>query len=43
MKNLIQKIEDKTIRKYGFEHKKTILIFRMTEILRRLVKWKNTE
>lgn len=35
---MINKIEDAVIRKYGFENKMTILVFRMTEILRRLVR-----
>jgi len=33
---MINKIEDAVIRKYGFEHKITIAVFRFTEILRRL-------
>ena len=33
---MISKIEDAVIRKYGFEHKITIAVFRVTEILRRL-------
>ncbi len=38
MKNLIENMENKVIRKYGFENKKTILVFTITEKLRRLVK-----
>lgn len=34
----IENIENKVIRKYGFEHKKTIFVFRVTEILRRFAK-----
>lgn len=34
MKTIINNIEDKAIRKYGFESKATILIFRITNILR---------
>lgn len=33
---MIRKIEDAVIRRYGFEHKITIAVFRITEILRRL-------
>ena len=35
---MINKIENAVIRKYGFENKITILTFRFTEILRRLAK-----
>lgn len=35
---MINKIEDAVIRKYGFEHKITIAVFRFTEILRRLAR-----
>lgn len=35
MMNFINKIEDKVIRKYGFESRKTIAVFRMTAILRK--------
>ena len=31
MKTIIRKIENKAIRKYGFESKATILIFRITK------------
>lgn len=34
MKKIIEKLENKAIRKYGFESKATILIFRITNILR---------
>lgn len=34
MKTIINNIEDKAIKKYGFESKATILIFRITNILR---------
>lgn len=34
MKTIISNIENKAIRKYGFESKATILIFRITNILR---------
>lgn len=34
MKNFINNLENKAIRKYGFESKATILIFRITNILR---------
>ena len=32
----IEKIENKTIHKYGFENKKTIFVFKATEILRKI-------
>jgi hypothetical protein len=32
---MLQKLENKVIEKYGFENKKTILVFKITEILRR--------
>lgn len=35
---MINKIEDAVIRKYGFENKITITVFRFTEILRRLAR-----
>lgn len=35
---MIEKIENAVIRKYGFENKITIWVFRFTEILRRLAK-----
>lgn len=34
MKAIISNVENKAIRKYGFESKATILIFRITNILR---------
>lgn len=34
---MINKIENAVISKYGFESKITIWVFRLTEILRRLV------
>lgn len=34
MKNLIEKIENATIRRYGFENWRTILAFRLTAVLR---------
>lgn len=34
MMNFINKIEDNVIRKYGFENRKTIAVFRITAILR---------
>lgn len=36
MKKLIEKIEDNAIAKYGFENKKTIIIFTITEKLRKI-------
>ena len=38
MKAIIERIENTTIENYGFESKRTIRIFRVTEILRKLVK-----
>jgi len=35
MLQFIEKIENNAIHKYGFESKKTILTFKITEILRR--------
>lgn len=35
---MINKIENAVIRKYGFENKITIAVFRFTEILRRLAR-----
>ncbi len=32
---LIERLENNAIRKYGFESKKTIFIFRITEIMRK--------
>ena len=37
MKNLIEKIEDTTIRRYGFENWRTFLAFRFTAILRAVI------
>lgn len=34
MKNFIEKIEDTTIRRYGFENWRTFFVFRFTAILR---------
>lgn len=34
MKNLIEKIENASIRRYGFENWRTILAFRFTAVLR---------
>lgn len=34
MKNLVEKIENATIRRYGFENWRTILAFRLTSVLR---------
>lgn len=39
MKNLVEKIESKVIRKYGFENRKTIFVFRVTEIIRKIEKF----
>lgn len=36
MKTKIENLESKTIRKYGFENKKTILMFKFTEFLRKI-------
>lgn len=36
MKNLLTKIEDYTVRTYGFEAKRTIVVFRITEKLRKI-------
>lgn len=33
MKKIIEKLENKAIRKYGFESKRTILIFKIAEKL----------
>lgn len=33
---MISKIENYVIRKYGFENKKTIVVFKITEILRKI-------
>ena len=34
----IEAIEDRVIEKYGFEAKATVLVFRATELLRKIVK-----
>ena len=36
MLKLIERIEDKAIKAYGFESKRTIVIFQATELLRKL-------
>ena len=36
MLKLIEKMEDKAIARYGFEHPATIRMFKVTEFLRRL-------
>lgn len=36
MLKLIEAMEDRAIREYGFEAKKTIIIFKITELLRKL-------
>lgn len=36
MLKLIEAVENKTITTYGFEAKRTLIIFRVTEILRKL-------
>ena len=36
MMKLIEKMEDKVIARYGFEHPMTIKVFKVTELLRRL-------
>lgn len=38
MTKLIQVLENKVIRKYGFEAKATVLVFRATELLRKIMK-----
>ncbi len=38
MKQMIEKLEDRTIRKYGFESRKTIFVFKVTEKLRKICK-----
>lgn len=35
MKKLAGKLEDKAIRNWGFESKKTIAVFKLTELLRK--------
>ena len=37
MMKLIEKMEDKAIACYGFEHPTTIKVFKVTDLLRRLV------
>lgn len=36
MKNLVINLENKTIRKYGFESKATIRLFKVTSFLRKI-------
>ena len=36
MMKLIEAMENKTIKKYGFEAKRTIITFKITELLRKL-------
>lgn len=36
MMKLIEAMEDRAIREYGFEAKRTIIIFKVTELLRKL-------
>lgn len=36
MSKFINKLENNTIRKYGFEHRKTIIVFRLTDLMRRM-------
>lgn len=36
MKTKIENLENKVIRRYGFENKKTILTFKLTEFLRKI-------
>ena len=38
MTKLIQVLENRVIERYGFEAKATILVFRATELLRKIVK-----
>lgn len=37
MMKLIGAMEDRVIRKYGFEAKRTIITFKVTELLRKLL------
>lgn len=37
MKNLLTKIENNAIANYGFENKKTIRVFKATDIIRKYV------
>lgn len=36
MNNLITTLENNTIRKYGFEHRNTLIVFRLTDLMRRV-------
>lgn len=36
---MLEKLENYIIRKYGFENWKTILIFKITNIVREYIKW----
>ena len=36
---MIEKIENYVIKNYGFENWKTILTFKITDIMRRYIKW----
>jgi hypothetical protein len=36
MLKLIERIEDRVIKSYGFESKRTIMVFQFTELLRKL-------
>ena len=38
MKTIINNIENKAIRKYGFESKATILAFKITDTIRKILK-----
>lgn len=35
MRNLINRLENNTVRRYGFENRRTILIFKLTDLMRR--------
>ena len=37
MMKLIEAMENRTIKKYGFEAKRTIITFKITELLRKLL------
>ena len=36
MRNLINRLENTAIRRYGFESRRTILIFKLTDLMRRV-------
>lgn len=38
MTKLVQMLEDRIIERYGFEAKATVLVFRATELLRKIMK-----